>query len=105
MSPAVNAPIFAALGDQTRLALVGKLSHGKAHSISKLTEGSSLTRQAVTKHLKVLQHAGIVRHVKSGRESLFELNPQPLSEAKDYLTRVSEQWDEALSRLKAFVEE
>ena len=98
------ASVFAALGDRTRLSLVAKLCRGQPFSISQLTEGSELTRQAITKHLRVLEGAGIVRGVRKGRESLFEFNPQPIEKAKDYLEFVSEQWDQALSRLKAFVE-
>ena len=97
--------MFAALGDQTRLALVAKLCHGQRHSISRLTEGSRLTRQAITKHLRVLEAAGIVRSVRAGRESLFEFDPEPIDEIKAYLDFVSGQWDQALARLKSFVEE
>ena len=103
--PRARAPVFAALGDETRLALVAKLCNGRASSISRLTEGSRLTRQAITKHLRVLEEAGIVRSVRAGRESLFELDPRPLEEMREYLGFVSEQWDQALSRLKSFVEE
>jgi DNA-binding transcriptional ArsR family regulator len=99
-----QVPVFAALADETRLSLVVKLSHGHAHSISELTEGSNLTRQAITKHLRVLEKAGMVNNVRSGRESLFELNPQPIEGIREYLDFVSEQWDQALSRLKRFVE-
>lgn len=99
------APVFAALGDQTRLSLVVKLSGGRPHSIAQLTEGSPLTRQAITKHLRVLEGAGIVHAVRAGRESRFALNPAPIAEARGYLDAVSERWDEALARLKAFVEE
>lgn len=99
-----NAPVFAALGDATRLALVAKLCRGQPYSISQLTRGSRLTRQAITKHLRVLEGAGIVHSVRAGRRSIFKFDPQPLDELKDYLDRVSEQWDQALSRLKAFVE-
>jgi DNA-binding transcriptional ArsR family regulator len=101
----VAAPVFAALGDETRLKLVAKLCRGKAHSISQLTEGSRLTRQAITKHLHVLENAGIVRCTRAGRESHFELDPKPIADIREYLDLVSEQWDEALARLKAFVEE
>jgi DNA-binding transcriptional ArsR family regulator len=94
-----RAPIFAALGDQTRLC------RGQPSSIAQLTAGSKLTRQAITKHLRILENAGIVRSVRSGRESLFEFDPEPIKEMKDYLNLVSEQWDQALSRLKAFVED
>ena len=99
------ATLFAALGDETRLALVGKLASGQPHSISQLTEGSRLTRQAITKHLRVLAKVGIVRCVRSGRESLFKFNPEPIDEMHDYLNLVSRQWDQALSRLKSFIEE
>ena len=99
-----HAPVFAALGDETRLSLVAKLCGGQPHSISQLTQGSRLTRQAITKHLRVLESAGMVHSVRSGRESLFEFNPEPIEEMKKYLDLVSEQWDQALSRLKSFVE-
>jgi DNA-binding transcriptional ArsR family regulator len=98
------APVFAALGDETRLSLVAKLSGGGPHSISQLTHGSRLTRQAITKHLRVLERVAIVRSVRAGRESLFELNPKPIEEIKEYLDRVSELWDRKLARLKSFVE-
>ena len=99
-----HAPVFAALGDETRLSLVAKLCRGQPRSISQLTEGSKLTRQAITKHLRVLQSAGVVHSIRSGRESLFEFDPEPMQEIKKYLDLVSEQWDQALSRLKSFVE-
>lgn len=99
-----HAPVFAALGDETRLSLVAKLSGGQPRSISQLTQGSMLTRQAITKHLRVLENAAIVHNIRRGRESLFEFDPQPMEEIKKYLDLVSEQWDQALSRLKSFVE-
>ncbi len=99
-----HASVFAALGDATRLALVAKLCRGEARSISQLTEGSKLTRQAITKHLRVLEKAAIVHSVRAGRESLFALDPEPIEEIKTYLGLVSAQWDKALSRLKSFVE-
>ena len=99
-----HAPVFAALGDETRLVLVAKLSGGQPCSISQLTKGSKLTRQAITKHLRVLESVGIVHSVHAGRESLFEFDPTPIEEMKEYLHFVSEQWDQALGRLKAFVE-
>jgi len=100
-----QAPVFAALGDETRLALVIRLCSGQPHSISQLTEGSKLTRQAVTKHLRVLEGVGIVHGVRKGRESLFQYNPGPVAGLTDYLNLVSAQWDAALARLQAFVEE
>ena len=99
-----RASLFAALGDDTRLALVAKLARGRPYSISRLTKGSKLTRQAISKHLRVLQTAGMVHRVRTGRETLFELNPQPIVEIREYLDFVSEQWDQALSRLKSFIE-
>jgi len=99
-----HAPVFAALGDETRLSLVAKLCGSEPRSISQLTQGSRLTRQAITKHLRVLERAELVHSVRAGRESLFELNPAPLEEIKRYLDVVSEQWDRTLARLKSFVE-
>lgn len=100
-----RANVFAALGDETRLGLLAKLTDGEPLSIARLTEGTRLTRQAVTKHLRVLEGAGVVRSVKTGRESRFALDPRPLVGAQQYLEHVSQQWDNALARLKALVEE
>jgi DNA-binding transcriptional ArsR family regulator len=100
-----RARVFAALGDPTRLSLVAKLCDRRPHSISQLTQGSKLTRQAITKHLRVLESAGIVRSLRRGRKSLFEFDPQPMEGIKEYLDFVSKQWDQALSRLKSFVED
>lgn len=99
-----HAPVFAALGDETRLLLLTRLSEGRRVSISRLTQGSQLTRQAITKHLRVLERAGIVHGIRQGRESLFEFRPAPIAAAQQYLDVVSRQWDHALSRLKSFVE-
>ena len=92
------APVFAALGDETRLALVVKLCGGQPRSIAQLTE-------AITKHLRILENAAIVHSIRRGRESLFEFDPQPMEEIKEYLDLVSEQWNQALSRLKSVVED
>lgn len=102
--PAAPVTVFAALGDPTRLALIGRLGTGRPRSIVQLTGGFELTRQAVTKHLRVLERAGLVENVRVGRESWFALRPEPFAEARAYLDRVSAQWDDALGRLKAFVE-
>jgi DNA-binding transcriptional ArsR family regulator len=99
-----RAAIFAARGDETRLSLVAKRAGGEPLSISELAKGSSITRQAITKHLRVLQGAKLVANVRSGRESLFALKPEPLRDVRSYLERVSSQWDDALARLKSFVE-
>jgi len=100
-----RAPVFAALGDETRLSLVAKLCSGQPYSISQLTKGSRLTRQAITKHLRVLKNAGLVRNIHAGRESRFEFDPKPVEELRKYLDFVSAQWDQALTRLKSFVED
>jgi DNA-binding transcriptional ArsR family regulator len=99
-----HAPVFAALGDETRLSLLARLCERAPCSISQLAEGSSITRQAITKHLRVLEGAGLVRGEAAGRECLFEIEAKPLEDVRDYLERVSQQWDEALARLKTFVE-
>lgn len=96
---------FAALGDETRLLLVKKLCQGEPLSITQLTERSGLTRQAITKHLRVLEGAGMVRGVRAGRESLFEFDPEPMDAMKEFLEGVSAKWDRTLERLKKFVEE
>jgi DNA-binding transcriptional ArsR family regulator len=100
-----RALAFAALGDETRLSLMGKLASGPPQSIARLAEGSTLTRQAITKHLRVLEGAGVARSVRSGRENLFELQPEPLKDLRSYLEYVSRQWDDALARLRFFVED
>ena len=101
--PKVRARVFAALGDKTRLALVAKLCSGEPCSITQLSTESKLTRQAITKHLGVLERAGIVRSSQSGRERLFEFDPEPLEGLKVYLDSVSRQWDQTRSRLKSNV--
>jgi DNA-binding transcriptional ArsR family regulator len=100
-----TAPIFAALGDETRLRLVSRLCEGGAASITKLTAGAEVTRQAVSKHLRVLEAAGLVRATRHGRESLWELEPERLEDARRYLDIISREWDATLGRLKKLVEE
>jgi DNA-binding transcriptional ArsR family regulator len=99
------APVFAALGDETRLALVARLSSDGPLSITRLTAGSAVTRQAITKHLNVLATAGLVSDLRRGRERIWELEPEQMEAARTYLEHVSKRWDEALDRLKQFVEE
>jgi DNA-binding transcriptional ArsR family regulator len=98
------APIFAALGDQMRLRLIAALCVGGAMSITQLTSGTDITRQAVTKHLGVLAAAGLVRDVKVGRERLWEFEPALLDEARRSLETITQQWDHALAKLKLAVE-
>lgn len=99
-----QAHIFAALGDATRLSLVSRLVDGKPHSLSSLASGTKVTRQAITKHLTVLENVGLVSNFKSGRESLYELNPGPLESLQKYLEVISSQWGQTLLRLKKFAE-
>ena len=99
-----QAHIFAALGDPTRLSLVAKLNDGKSHSISSLTDGSKITRQAITKHLTVLEDVGLVLKFKTGRESLYELDTKPLESLQHYLEVIAAEWDKSLNNLKKFVE-
>src|ERR1700755_3431694 len=102
--PKARARVFAALGDKTRLALVATLCSGKPVSISQLSEQSKLPRQAITKHLGVLERAGIVRSSHAGRERIFQFDPEPIDGLQEYLSSVSKQWDQTLARLKAHVE-
>jgi DNA-binding transcriptional ArsR family regulator len=97
-------PVFAALGDETRLAVVARLCAGGPQSIAQLTEGSHVTRQAITKHLNVLAGAGLVHGARRGRERIWELDTRRLDDAGRWLDRISKRWDEALGRLKKFVE-
>jgi len=98
------APVFAALGDPTRLRLVGKLSEGGPLSITRLSEGSGVTRQAIARHLYALDEAGLVRHARKGREQVWELETKRLEMAQRYLDKVAAHWDAAAERLRAFVE-
>jgi DNA-binding transcriptional ArsR family regulator len=98
------APIFAALGDEMRLRIIAALCVGGAMSITQLTSGADISRQAITKHLGVLAAAGLVRDVKIGRERLWEFEPERLDEARRSLELIGQQWDNALARLKLAVE-
>lgn len=99
-----HAPIFAALGDATRLGLLNKLSAGSELSIAQLTAGTPLTRQAITKHLRVLHDAGLVRRQRKGRETRYALEPETVSTARRRLEEVALRWGRALERLRALVE-
>jgi DNA-binding transcriptional ArsR family regulator len=101
----LSAPIFAALGDGTRLRLVSRLCAEGPMSIARLTAGTHVTRQAVTKHLRVLAGAGLVRGRRQGRQSLWELEPRQLEAARRYLELISQRWDDTLEKLKAALED
>ncbi|MEQ1756555.1 MAG: metalloregulator ArsR/SmtB family transcription factor [Micropepsaceae bacterium] len=100
----IAAPVFAALGDATRLSLLSRLADGRPHSIVQLTQGTGLTRQGVSKHLAILARARIITGARVGRESHFVVRPDSLTEATQYLERASQQWDEAIGRLRQIVE-
>jgi DNA-binding transcriptional ArsR family regulator len=99
-----SAPLFAALGDETRLRVVARLCEEGPLSITQLTEGTGVSRQAVTKHLQVLSGAGLVKNARDGRENVWELEPSRLAETRRLLDLISKEWDDTLDRLKAFVE-
>ena len=99
-----SAPVFAALGDKTRLDLVVRLCSGGPLSIARLTAGAEVTRQAITKHLNILAGAGLVRDIRVGRERLWEVETRQLEAARRSLGNISNQWDDALARLKLAVE-
>ena len=98
------APLFAALGDETRLRIVAKLCQSGPLPIVRLTDGANVTRQAVTKHLRALEEAGLVRSARTGRECVWELETARLAVAKRYLDQVSDRWDGAIERLRTLVE-
>ncbi len=98
------APVFAALGDETRLDLVNRLCRSGPLSIVQLTEGTRVTRQAVTKHLRVLAGAGLARGIRMGRAHVWEIDSSRLDEARRWLDHIERQWDEALGRLKSSLE-
>jgi DNA-binding transcriptional ArsR family regulator len=103
--PATAAPLFAALGDPTRLGLVARLCDDGPQSIARLSDGAAVSRQAITKHLEVLADAGLVRDVRRGRERIWELAPERLDDARQWLDHASARWDRAIHRLRRLVEE
>lgn len=103
--PRQSAAVFAALGDETRLLLISRLCNDGPLSITQLTHGTDVTRQAITKHLRVMLEAGVVRNARRGRERIWQLEQRRLRQARYYLDLISKQWDDALERLQKFVEE
>jgi DNA-binding transcriptional ArsR family regulator len=104
-APQGPVPLFAALGDATRFQLISRLCEDGPLSITRLTAGSNVTRQAITKHLRVLEEAGLARSIRHGRERVWQVDQQRLTDARRYLDLISQQWDDALGRLRALVEE
>lgn len=101
----LQAPLFAALGDKTRLSLIARLCRVPRHSISELAQGTQLTRQAVTKHLHVLENVGLVKSIREGRETLYEIDATPIETMTQYLELVATQWEKKFTDLKSFLEE
>ena len=101
----LQAHTFAALGDETRLSLIARLCRVSRQSISQLAEGTTLSRQAVTKHLQILERVGLVRSVRKGRETLFEFDAAPIETMTQYLDLVSGQWEKKLTDLERFLDE
>ncbi len=99
------APLFAALGDETRLRLVARLSAEGPLSVVRLSEGTPVTRQAISKHLSALESAGVVHGTRQGRERIWQLEPARLEKARDHLAQISREWDSALQRLQLFLKE
>jgi DNA-binding transcriptional ArsR family regulator len=100
-----SAPLFAALGDETRLSLIARIGSAGPLSIAALTEGTDVTRQAVSKHLSVLERAGLIRATRAGRERHYEVHSAQLDELRRCLDVINRHWDDALARLKKHVEE
>lgn len=101
---AASVAVFSALGDPQRMELVSRLCRTGPLSVARLTEGTDITRQAVAKHLRVLESAGLAKSERSGRETVWALDRRPLVKARDHLETISRQWDEAIERLRVFVE-
>jgi DNA-binding transcriptional ArsR family regulator len=103
--PLDSALVFAALGDETRLRLVSRLCDGGPMSVTRLTAGAGISRQAISKHLRVMNQAGLVRHARQGRESVWQLDQRRVERARRYLDLISARWDHALQRLRKHVED
>ncbi len=100
-----QAEVFAALGDPVRLKLVDKLIDHKLHSISSLTTGTKISRQAVTRHLTVLENVGLVTNTQEGQNTLYVLEVGPIKTLQQHLELISSRWDQSMRGLKKFVEE
>src|SRR5262245_42247365 len=102
---AQTAPVFAALGDPVRLAIVSRLSADGPLPTIRLKQGTRVSRQAVTKHLRVLEDAGLVRSDRVGRDRLWQIEARQLAELRQYLDQISARWDLTLERLRSYVED
>jgi DNA-binding transcriptional ArsR family regulator len=99
------APLFAALGDETRMRIIGRLCDRGPQSIARLTEGGAISRQAITKHLDALAQAGLIRSERAGRERIWRIEAKRVADVRRYLDQISTQWDAAVDRLRSFVED
>jgi DNA-binding transcriptional ArsR family regulator len=104
-APAFAAPVFAALGDPMRLAIVAQLCAGGPLPTIQLKARTEISRQAITKHLRILEEAGLVKSDRVGRDRAWRIEPHQLARTRDYLERISAQWDARIERLRAFVED
>lgn len=100
-----RAPVFDALGDANRLRILTRLCDGGPCSTTEVTQAVPVTRQAATKHLVLLEAVGLVSSQRRGRERIWRIQPEPLTDASDYLTSLSRRWDRAIDRLRAYVED
>ena len=100
-----NATLFAALGDVTRLSIVQRLADGLSYTATQLSDGAAVSRQAITKHLRVLEDAGLVRRGEDGRAVLYAIDVERLDEARAFLEGVSAGWERAIDRLRRLVED
>jgi len=96
--------MFAALGDATRLRLVARLCDAGPQSTMRLARGAQVSRQAISKHLAVLEAAGLARGARMGREHIWELERRRLAQVQSWLNQISREWDTAIDRLRIFVE-
>jgi DNA-binding transcriptional ArsR family regulator len=96
---------FNALGDPNRLRIVTRLCDGGPCSTTEIADVVPVTRQAATKHLQLLEAVGVVSSSRSGRERIWRMEPAPLEDASEYLSRLSQRWDRAIDRLREFVED
>ena len=96
--------VFQALGDPNRLRIIVRLCDGGPSSTTQITQSIPVSRQAVTKHLLAMEAVGLVDSHRRGRERIWVVRTEPLGDASEYLTQLSDRWDRAIERLRAFVE-
>lgn len=97
--------VFEAVADSTRRGLLERLREGKSLSLKELADQLPISRQAVTKHLRVLEGAGLIDHEWHGRERMHRLKPEPLQQLDDWLAPYAAAWDRRLARLRRHLKE